>query len=87
MSRQINHTPLRDALVAAGVVEAEGRMLYQDYLNIVAGDGMTRDTTLPMSEQQWEIMCDILGSDRPLYASTVSAMLKNLAEDAPHKPA
>lgn len=74
--RQINHTPLRDALLLLGHTEVEGRMLYQDYLNIAVGAGMSRETVPPMSEQQWEIMCDMLGSDRPLYASSVNSILK-----------
>jgi hypothetical protein len=74
--RTINRTPLRDALLLAGHDNVDGRMLYQDYLNIVAGQGLGRDAVPPMSEEQWEIMCDILGSDRPLYASTVSAMIR-----------
>ncbi len=88
MSRQINHTPLRDALIAAGVTEMAGRMAYQDYLNIVVGGGMSRDTVPPMSEEQWEIMCDMMGpTDRPIYASTVKSMLSNLKARAEREKA
>lgn len=76
MSRQINYMPLRDALLAAGVEQVKGRMLYQDYLNIVAGGGDI--STPPITEQQWEQMCDMLGDNRPMYASTVKSILKNL---------
>lgn len=81
MDRQINRTPLRDALVAAGITEVEGRMLYQDYLNIVAGTEFGRGTQ-PITEQQWEQMCDMLGGDMPLYPSTVKAILANMKAKA-----
>lgn len=76
MGRQINYMPLRDALAALGH-NVEGRMLYQDYLNIVAGDGLTFQSIKPMSEEQWEQMCDMLGDNRPMYASNVKCMLEN----------
>ncbi len=79
MAGQINYMPLRDALAAAGVEDLEDRMLYQDYLNIVAGGGFP---SKPISEEQWEVMCDMLGKNRPLYASTVKSILKNLARKA-----
>lgn len=81
MARSINYTPLRDALQLLGHDVAD-RMLYQDYLHIVAGQGFKAE---PMSEEQWEVMCDMLGDKRPLYASTVKSMLENSkrkAEDA-----
>jgi len=80
--KNINHTPLRDALQAAGKTEVEGRYLYQDYLNQVAGSGMSRDTVPPMSEEQWEVMCDIVRRDQPMYASTVKSMLSNMKAKA-----
>jgi hypothetical protein len=79
MDRQINRTPLRDALLLAGQ-DVEGRMLYQDYLNIVAGQG--GGGPKPITEEQWEMMCDMLGGDRPMYASNVKQMLKNMAHKA-----
>ena len=83
MGRQINRTPLRDALALLGH-DVEGRMLYQDYLNIVSGAGFKSD---PMSEEQWEIMCDMLGADRPMYASNVKCMLENSKRKAAEKAA
>ena len=73
---QINCTPLRDALTLAGFGDQiEGRMLYQDYLNIVQGAGQTN--VPPISEHQWEQMCDMLGGTVPMYASNVKMMLDN----------
>lgn len=80
MSKMINRTPLRDALMASGiesvVAQVRDKMLYQDYLNIVSGRGFSGPP--PITEEQWEIMCDMLGRDQPMYPSNVSQILKNM---------
>jgi hypothetical protein len=70
----INRTPLKDAMVAAGC-DVEGQMTYQDYLNIVVNETSCAQVT-PIKEEQWEIMVDILGRDRPMYASNVKTAIK-----------
>lgn len=49
-------------------------MVYQDYLNIVVND--CGGTEKPITETQWEMMVDIIGKDRPYYASNVKSALK-----------
>jgi hypothetical protein len=75
MADMINRTPLRDALLAAGVTDVQGHMLYQDYLNIITNMHGSRN---PITEEQWELLCDMLGGDRPYYASNVKQCLENL---------
>lgn len=48
---------------------------YQDYLYELCADGFEQK---PISEQQWEMICDMQGKRRLYYASNSKMALENL---------
>lgn len=63
------HMPLAKALDLGNV------FTYQDYLYELCADFQSEK---PVTEQQWEMICDLIGSRSMCYASTVSATIKNM---------
>ena len=69
------HNPLRRALIAAGATGIDDVFTYQDYLYELLGDGSSEK---PVTEQQWEMICDLQGSRRLYYASNSKMALENI---------
>jgi predicted translin family RNA/ssDNA-binding protein len=72
------HAPFAKALSAAtGGDEFADAFTYQDYLYEMLADGSSEK---PVTERQWEMICDIIGASRRMvYASTVKHALANIA--------
>lgn len=69
----MTHAPLARAMVAAGRSEFADAFTYQDYLYELCAHGTDEK---PVSEQQWEMICDIIGPKRRmLYASNIKTTL------------
>ena len=68
-------------LVASGREEFKDAFTYQDYLYELYADGYNRDHP-PISEKQWEYLCDMQGNRKLIYASTVKHALENVEKKA-----
>lgn len=73
----IGNSPFAKAMVAAGSDTFENAFTYQDYLYELFADGYNKDHP-PISEQQWEYICDMKGKRNLTYASTSSTGLRNV---------
>lgn len=68
------HQPFARALKAAGVVTNPNEILtYQDYLYELMADGFGKN---PVTEQQWETLCDMQGKRRLYFASNSKSALE-----------
>jgi hypothetical protein len=63
---RMTHRPFARAMTAAGQSGFEEAFTYQDYLYELCADGFDAK---PVSERQWEAICDMQGSRRLMYAS------------------
>ena len=71
------HRPFQRALVAAGCEHVDNAFTYQDYLYEMYADGYNADVK-PVSERQWEMICDMKGKRDMYYASNSKHALENL---------
>lgn len=60
-------------MIAAGI-DMDGMMTYQDYLNQCVN--MYGVDTPPITEAQWEIMTDIMGTKRAYFPSNVKSAIR-----------
>jgi hypothetical protein len=59
----------------AKAVGEPDRFTYQDYLYELCANGYGEK---PVSEQQWEMICDIIGKRTMMYASNSKAIVENI---------
>lgn len=72
----MTHNLVGELLGIAGSKGFDDRITYQDYLYELCSDGFERK---PISEEQWEAMCSIIGANRrPIYASSVKHAIENI---------
>lgn len=71
------HSPFQRALKAAGSEYVDNVFTYQDYLYEMYADGYNQDVK-PVSERQWEMICDMKGKRDMYYASNSKTALENV---------
>lgn len=55
------------------------KFTYQDYLYELCAGGTSEK---PVSEQQWEMICDIIGNRTMMYASNSKIIVQNMERKA-----